>query len=241
MPEKRPNVKEALESIVRLRRAADEVDDHVRAEIEPVLAYLEEAVGPTIPRAEAARLLGVSQTALDRWITKGEIAAVVTPRGRREVPSSQLVDLVDQLNRGGDDGKPVTLASVIRARRHQAEQIDSAEFLPRRRRQAKPRKHRSAELQALAYHRLVARRLDERLVNDARKRLRRWRASGRIHPRWAEEWEAALAMPPNRIAKLISSDTERARQLRQSSPFAGALNEQERRRVLTAVEDRATL
>jgi len=47
-----------------------------------------------------------------------------------------------------------------------------------------------------------------------------------------------LALPLPRIAKTISADTKRARELRQTSPFAGVLTEQERRRLLRAVEER---
>jgi hypothetical protein len=41
-----------------------------------------------------------------------------------------------------------------------------------------------------------------------------------------------------KIATLISSDSKRARELRQSSPFAGVLTPQERRKLLRLVEDR---
>ena len=41
------------------------------------------------------------------------------------------------------------------------------------------------------------------------------------------EWGRILEMPIYRIAKTISSDTPRARELRQTSPFAGVLSEQE--------------
>lgn len=238
MPQKQLDTNGLIAGIVRLRRAERAADDRVRAEIEPVLACLEDIIGPTVGRADAARLLGVSHTALDRWIEKGEIAAVLTPRGRREIPLSQLVDLIEQVeSRQGEDDRHA-LARVIRERRRHAEAIDEETFLPARRRAAPPRTHRISELHALAYHRLVARRLDERLVDDARKRLHRWRESGRIHPRWAAQWESVLTLPLPRIAKKIGADTEQARELRQTSPFAGALTEQERRRVLRAVEER---
>lgn len=228
-----------IENVVRLRAAERMAADRVRREIEPVLSFLERLVGPTVTRADAARLLGVSHTALDRWIDNGDIAAVVTPRGRREIPLSELVDLLEEVEPRRDESGRLALASVIRDRRRRAETMDDEELLPvRRRRPVEPGTHRRAELRALAYHRAVARRLDERIVNDARKRLRRWREEGRIHPRWADEWERILALPLPRIAKLISSDSERLRELRQSSPFAGVLNEQERRRLLRALEER---
>jgi hypothetical protein len=80
--------------------------------------------------------------------------------------------------------------------------------------------------------------LDEQVVRDARRRLERWRERGTIDPKWADEWELVLDMPLPKIATLISSDSKRARELRQSSPFAGVLTPQERRKLLRLVEDR---
>jgi hypothetical protein len=238
VPQNRLDRKSVIESIVRLRRAERASDEQTRRDIEPVIAFLEDAAGPTVSRAEAARLLGISYPALDRWIAKGDIPALVTPSGRKEIPLPQLVDLVAELDSHQDEGR-LAVASIIRERRRKAAEIAEEDFLPPRRRQ--PRTHRTPELHALAYHRLVAKRLDENLVNRARRRLARWEQSGRIHPRWHDEWERVLAMPIPRIARLISSDSKRARELRQTSPFAGVLNEQERRRVFSAVEDRASV
>lgn len=122
---------------------------------------------------------------------------------------------------------------MIRDRRETALSLDPELILPRRLlRDAGRRGHRRAALRGLAYHRAVALRLDAALVTDARRRLSRWRQEERIDPRWADAWDEVLSLPVERIAKLIGSDSERARDLRQSSPFAGALNEQERQRVL---------
>lgn len=232
------DTRKAIDSVVRLRRAERLADEQTWAEVEPVLAFLEDAVGPTVSRAEAARLLGISYTALDRWIEKGDIAAVTTPRGRREVPLSELVGLLDQIQESERDEEMedrFRVASAIRRRRRQAEQIDETELLPGRR-PKRPRTHRHAELNSLAYHRLVAQRLTPQVVSEARRRLRRWRDAGRIDSRWADEWESLLDLPLPKLAKRISADSPRNRVLRQSSPFAGALTEQERRRLLRAVE-----
>jgi hypothetical protein len=180
--------------------------------------------------------LGVSQPALHRWLEKGEIAAVLTPQGRREIPLSELLGLFEEVAAARRLGASRPLARVIAERRRRtAETVDLDRLLPPRRR----RGHRTAELQGLAYHRLVAERLDDRMIEDARRRLERWRKTGRIHQRWAEEWERILSMPLSRIAKTISADTARARTMRQASPLAGALTEQERRQLVRAVEERA--
>src|SRR5919202_5941744 len=112
VPQKRLDTSSLVENIVRLRRAARSADGAVRDEIESVLANLEDAAGPTVSRAEAARLLGISQTALDRWIGKGEIPAVVTPGGRREIPLAQLVGLLEDLESRRGAGGPPGLAPV---------------------------------------------------------------------------------------------------------------------------------
>ena len=95
--------------------------------------------------------------------------------------------------------------------------------------------HRQSEIIALAYHRLVASRLDRLLVLDARRRLSRWAEQGRIAKRWSDEWERVLRLPHGEMRRAIAVDDERGRDLRQSSPFAGALSEPERRRVLELV------
>jgi excisionase family DNA binding protein len=230
-------MKQLVEHMLRLRRLEATADPASRSELREVRAFLEDLAGPTIPRAEAARLLNVSQTALDRWLDKGEIAVVRTPGGRREVPLSELLDLLEEVDAARAAGAKRPLARIIRERqRRLSEEIDLNRLLPPRR----SRNHRVPELQSLAYHRLLAERLDEHLVDEARRRLRRWRENGRIHPRWAEEWERVLAKPIPRIAGAIAADTKGARELRQTSPFAGALTEQERRRLFRAVEERAT-
>jgi hypothetical protein len=107
---------------------------------------------------------------------------------------------------------------------------------PRLRRRGRERGHRSAELRSLAYHRAVAQRLDRRITEDALGRLRQWRSEGKIDHRYAEQWEEILSRPLPQIAKLIARDSQRWRDLRQSSPLAGTLNDQERRRILEMID-----
>jgi hypothetical protein len=44
-----------------------------------------------------------------------------------------------------------------------------------------------------------------------------------------------LSWPRSRIKRFISTDSQRARDLRQNSPFAGVLTERERKKILEAV------
>lgn len=229
-------IDEAVQVILGLRGAERASDSQLREQIAPAREFLEDQIGRTVRPATAARLLGISRPAMKKWIDKGEIATVMTPQGNREIPLAELLDLLEEIDehREGEGGRP--LARVIRDRlRRSAETIDIDRLLPSTQR----RGHRTAELQALAYHRVVAERLTQEMLEAARRRLARWETSGRIDPRWASEWARVLAMPLPKVARTISSNTPRARELRQTSPFAGALSEQERRRLVQLVEERA--
>jgi predicted transcriptional regulator len=226
-----------IRHVLQLRQAEAIVEPDVRMAIAEAREFIEEGLGSTVRPATAARLLGVSQTALTRWLERREIASVLTAAGRREIPLAELLDLLEEAERLDVTEASRPLAAVLRERRRKAEEsVDIERLLPRRR----ARTHRVPELHALAYHRLIAERLEESTVEQARRRLARWKAAGRIHPRWASEWEEVLAQPLPRIARTISADTQHARELRQSSPFAGELNEHERRRLVEAVERRAS-
>ncbi len=224
-----------MDHVVRLRRV--ERVAPANEDLALVRADLEGRIGHTVPRAMAARRLGISQPALDRWIAHGDVPTVMTPRGRREVPLGALLDLVDELelHKRNRPEAPHPLASVLHARRRQAERLKPEVVLPDRYLRGARHGHRPPELRSLAYHRAVAKRLDSRLVAEARSRLTRWEHERRIAPRYAEEWRRVLSWPIPRIKRLISTDSQRARDLRQNSPFAGVLTERERQKILEAV------
>jgi hypothetical protein len=208
-----------VHDIARLRRAQRRNPDD--EDLAAVRLDLERMAGPTLSRAAASRLLGVSQTAFDRWVATGAIPVVLTPRGRREIPVEVVLELVDEV---ASSSARRPLAAVLRAR--EAVTRSEPQDGPR------PHGHRTAEQRGLAYHRVVARRLDDRIVADALARLRRWRASGRIHPRYAAAWEDLLTGPRARLRRALVADGDEAVALRQSSPLAGTLSEPERRRAL---------
>jgi hypothetical protein len=196
---------------------------------------LERLVGATVGRATAARVLGISQTALDRHIAGGSVSAVETPGGRYEVPTGELISIAVELRGHTTERHPV--ATVLGRRRTRASKLTAALLLPGI--SSTRRGHRAAELRALAVHRAVALQLDQRVVGDARRRLRRWEEGGQIDPRWAERWAAILDQPLAEIRRAITADDEAAADLRQSSPFAGTLSEPERRRVVEIVRSAA--
>jgi hypothetical protein len=73
------------------------------------------------------------------------------------------------------------------------------------------------------------------MIDEAQRKLRRWRDEGRIDSRYAQRWEDIFAMPMAEIRKAITADDERGRDLRQNSPLAGLLSEPERRKILETV------
>jgi len=98
--------------------------------------------------------------------------------------------------------------------------------------------HRTAERRSLEYHRLVAQRLDEALLAKSRARVEAWIAEGGpVHPVYAQRWKAVLDHPTPEIISVLLTDDEASRDLRQNTPFAGALSPSERWRILREVHD----
>lgn len=91
-------------------------------------------------------------------------------------------------------------------------------------------RHRLAEERSIALHRKVAEKLrdDPALLDRARARTEEWRAGGLVHGYYLEAWERWLALPVDALCRALVDPGERARALRQVSPFAGALSARER-------------
>jgi hypothetical protein len=81
-------------------------------------------------------------------------------------------------------------------------------------------------------HRVVAERMrgDPRILEGARDRVRRWVQDGRS-PHYARAWQQVLESPIEEICALLIADDERARALRQATPFAGVVGPRERWRI----------
>ena len=215
-----------LENIVRLRRAEAEA---AGSEIAEVREDLESQLGGTVPRSLAARLLGVSHTALNNWIAAGDVPVVITKRGRREIPIPAFLDLRERVAEEREAGrrKLHLLEPIMLDARHRAERMRP----PGGTSGESPRSHRRPEQRALTYHRAIALRLRRPMVDQAQRKLRRWEEEGRIDPRFAVAWQEVFALPMSEIRKAITADDERGRDLRQNSPLAGLLSEPERRKI----------
>lgn len=75
----------------------------------------------------------------------------------------------------------------------------------------------------------------ERAVATARANLIRMRQSARGQAiRWLDEWERLLDGPVEDVLDSLTSRSPKGRELRQNSPFAGLLTQDERTRALNA-------
>jgi hypothetical protein len=104
--------------------------------------------------------------------------------------------------------------------------------------------HRLAEERSVAYHSAIAERLrgEPEILDRARQRVRSWiEAGGRQPPFYARRWEEILAGDPEAVAAFLSDRSELATELRQSSPFAGALDPRERWEIWRATRERFQL
>jgi hypothetical protein len=101
--------------------------------------------------------------------------------------------------------------------------------------------HRLGEERSIAMHRAIARRLpsEPALLEAARRRVEQWLATGAVHPDYARAWHAILNQPLERIALALVEESEDARALRQTSPFAGALEPRERWRIHRQVAEQS--
>lgn len=225
--------KQALfENIERLRRVERDIPPNL--DLVAVRAALETELGATVSRRLAARLLGVSHTALDRWVDRGDIPVVFTPAGQRAVPVEALLDLRESVaaERRADGRGRRPLEPAMARGRERAERLDVDALLPPG---SASEGHDRAARRSLAYHRALARSLDRKMVDAALRQTWKWRLQGRIDPHYAERWERVLRGPVADVRKAISEDSQDAGDLRQSSPFAGMLSEPERRKLFQQV------
>jgi hypothetical protein len=103
-------------------------------------------------------------------------------------------------------------------------------------------RHRLAEARSLAYHQLIAERLEHEpaLLEVARARVHEWLAKSRPTPFYASEWARILQQPCAAVAAFLRDEGEHATELRQSTPFAGAIEPRERWRIWREVGARAS-
>jgi hypothetical protein len=219
-----------FENIVRLRRVGRDMPSN--ADVSAVRRALERHLGETVSRRLAARILGVSHTALDRWIKAGDLPLVYSANGRVEVPVPALLDLYESVEADRADGdRRYVLAPTMLRNRKAAHSLDLHCF----QQDTERSNHERARARSLAYHRAVAGRLRKPMVEEARHVLFRWRDQGRIDERYAARWEQLLNQPLPKIRRALVDESQDYDDLRQNSPFAGLLSEPERLRIVREV------
>jgi len=99
--------------------------------------------------------------------------------------------------------------------------------------------HRLAEARSSAFHAEVAARIraDPRIVADARARVQSWLEAQPPRP-YAAAWAELLDGPRAALLAALVEESERARALRQSSPFAGVIDPRTRWRIHAQVRAR---
>jgi hypothetical protein len=94
--------------------------------------------------------------------------------------------------------------------------------------------HRTAELRSIELHRLIAGKLDEAIVERARRRVLKWLddEDAQVPGLYARAWLELLNGPRAELKQALVEDSQRMRDLRQNTPFAGVLDEEERLAVI---------
>jgi DNA-binding transcriptional MerR regulator len=140
-----------IAQIVALRRVEAAVRDPVeRQRLDRVIRALRREVGSGVPKRRAARLLGVSVQALDRWVERGLIPVVRKPGSTRELLDAETVILLaEEVSRRRDSGEQRgVLAASLR-------ELERTGRLPRRLRpNATPRELRRTFLETTPGERL---------------------------------------------------------------------------------------
>lgn len=100
--------------------------------------------------------------------------------------------------------------------------------------------HRLAEERSLALHRTIADLMlvDASVLERARQRVRGWLETGGVASYYAKHWDAVLARPLEEIRAFLVDESEHARAMRQSTPFAGAIDPRTRLRIWREVRER---
>jgi hypothetical protein len=221
---------ELFHNVVRLRRLGRRLPGD--PDVAAVRLALERELGETVSRRLAARVLGVSHTALDRWIDRGDLPVVYSAQGRVEIPVPGLLDLYEKVEADRDAAgeRRYRLTPTMKRQRDAARELRLGD-----RDGDVTDSHDRAGSRSRAYHRAIAWRLRKSMVDEARYVLYRWREQNRIDPRYADRWERILDLPLSEVRHALTEDSEEADDLRQNSPFAGMLSEPERRRILSEV------
>jgi hypothetical protein len=106
----------------------------------------------------------------------------------------------------------------------------------------KPNWHVQVDARSLEMHRVIAQKIrrDPELIKVVEGTLKRWLAQSNDSERAADtmrEWQYFLETSSlEEVLTFVSSESEEAARMRQSSPFAGILTESERQDIFAKYE-----
>jgi hypothetical protein len=100
-------IERTVEHVVALRCVAGAVcDERERRRLARVERRLRHEVGVGVPKRRAAKILGVSVPALDKWIAAGRLPVVRRPDvDREEIDAETLIDLAYEVARLREQGE----------------------------------------------------------------------------------------------------------------------------------------
>jgi hypothetical protein len=107
-------IERTIEHVVSLRRAGAAVaDPRERRRLKRVERELQRAIGVGVPKRRAAAVLGVSVTALDKWIARGRLPVVRRPGSSREqIDADALLELAEEVTRAREEGQTRSLLAT---------------------------------------------------------------------------------------------------------------------------------
>ena len=100
-------IEQTVEHVVALRRVGSAVTSpEERQRLQRVERELRRHLGPGVPKTRAAAVLGVSVTALDKWIARDRLPVVRRPgSSREEIDARALLDLAEEVARLREAGR----------------------------------------------------------------------------------------------------------------------------------------
>jgi hypothetical protein len=216
-------------------RARQSKDRAMAAELDQLAWSLVKAADP-VRLGYAQRRLGISDPTTRAWVDRGILSlAGRSPRRVTLESVARAEEIATELHLNGQErelGAALERHLEWQRMRREPEFERGLELIGQMRGNA-PCGHRTAELRSLAFHRQVAQALDPQAVSKAQARVNKWvRDNGPVPRTWAKQWRTLLERPLAEIKQALTTDSEQMRELRQNTPFAGALSEADRMRLI---------
>ncbi len=115
------DIDRALADAVELRLVASKVSDpDARARLARMVRSRIVDIGPSVPKTRAAKILGVTVPALDRWVARGALKTRRSSSSREEIDTLSVVDLAVEIASLVESGRRRGLLAEALTRRERA-------------------------------------------------------------------------------------------------------------------------